>query len=196
MSGYLDLGAPLEGEKWTRHGEAVSAVRRVLETHVPRQVDGSETFITGEGLEVCILVIPHHWLGGVSLVVWSEPPEVNLRWAAVTDLSNHDSIDLGHVVATVPVGSPGDFDQLTEKLEDELSRPIQWRYRLGGPAQSPQSVRAVFKDGDREITISVVRKLSPLPGARNEVAEQTSLSAAEAPRFRLPVPIAKLLRQA
>jgi hypothetical protein len=128
--------------------------------------------------------------------VWSEPPEVNLRWAAVTDLSDHDSIDLGHVVANWQVGSPGYLGQLAEQLGDELSRPIQWRYILRGGTQSPQRVRAVFDHGGREVTINVLRGISPWTGARREVVEQTSFSSEEPPRFRLPVPIAKLLNQA
>ena len=35
----------------------------------PGMVEPNETFITGERDEVCILIIPHHWLGGVGLIV-------------------------------------------------------------------------------------------------------------------------------
>ena len=159
-------------------------------------VDPRETFITGEGVDVCILVIPHHWLGGVSLVVRSFPPATDLLWAAVTDLSDHDQIDLGHVVARWPVGRGSSLDALKAKLGEELSRRLEWKQTYRGASTRPQRVTALFAHADTRVKVDVLWQLSLWPFHRREVIEQTSLDSAEPPAFRLPVPIDTLLAQA
>jgi len=89
-------------------------------------VEPNETFISGERDEVCILIIPHYWLGGVGLIILSDPPGLDLRWAAVTDLSDHDQIDLGHVVDRWQLPVKRQMNELAASLEQELSRPIEW----------------------------------------------------------------------
>jgi len=159
-------------------------------------VDPRETFITGEGVEVCILVIPHHWLGGVSLVVRSLPAATDLLWAGVTDLSDHDQIDLGHVVARWPAGQGNHLDAVKAKLGEELSRRLEWRQTYRGMSTRPRRVMALLEHADKRIKVDVMWKLSLSPFPRREVIEQTSLDSAEPPAFRLPVPIDKLLTQA
>src|SRR5437763_16395556 len=94
-------------------------------------VDLRETFITGEGVEVCMLVIPHRWLGGVSLVVRSSPPATDVLWGGITDSRGHDQIDLGHVVAGWRQGNRP--YALKENLGAEVSPGLDWRqpYRGG-----------------------------------------------------------------
>jgi hypothetical protein len=159
-------------------------------------VDPRETFITGEGHEVCILVIPHRWLGGVSLIVRSFPPEADLLWAGVTDLSDHDQIDLGHVVARWPAGQGSYLDSLKAKVAEELSRRIEWRQIYRGRSPRPRRVTALFEHEGKRVKVDVMRRLSLWPLPRREVVERTSLDSAEPPAFRVPVPIDKLLAQA
>ncbi|TMF99906.1 MAG: hypothetical protein E6I10_01150 [Chloroflexi bacterium] len=157
-------------------------------------VDPRETFITGEGVEVCMLVIPHRWLGGVSLVVRSSPPATDLLWAGITDLRDHDQIDLGHVVASW--GQGNHLDALKEKLGEELSRRLDWRQTYRGGSPRPRRVTALLEHAGKRVNVDVMSKLSLWPLPQREVIEQTSLDSAEPPTFRLPVPIDKLLTQA
>jgi len=159
-------------------------------------IDPAETFITGEGVEVCLLGIPHHWVGGVSLVVRSFPPGIDLLWAAVTDLSDHDQIDLGHVVSHWPAADDNCLDELQARLAKELSRPIEWRQTYRGRSATPGSIAAVLDHGGKRLKIGVLHTVSLWPLRRRHVFEQTSLDAAQPPAFRLPVPIDKLLKQA
>ena len=159
-------------------------------------VDPTQTFITGEGVDVCILVIPHRWLGGLSLVVWSFPAGINLLWAAVTDLRDHDQIDFGYMVARWPQARTKDLGELEATLADELSRPIEWRQTYRGVSPRPRRVTAGLDQDGKRASLELLRSVSlwPLPG--RDVVEQTALDAAQPPSFRLPVPIDKLLRQA
>ena len=159
-------------------------------------VDPRETFITGEGVEVCVLVIPHRWLGGVSLVVRSFPAATDLLWAGITDLRDHDQIDLGHVVARWPAGQGYHLDALKAKLGEELSRRLDWRQTYRGVSPRPKRVTALLEHAGKRVKVDVIWKLSLWPFPKREVIEQTSLDSPEPPAFRLPVPIDKLLTQA
>jgi hypothetical protein len=156
----------------------------------------AETFITGEGVDVCVLVIPHRWLGGVSLVVRSDPPGIDLPWAGVTDLSDHDQLDLGYVVGRWRAAPETDLAELEAKLAQELSRTIKWKQTYWGPSPTPRRITAVLDHDGRRVTVTVLRSVSLWPFPRRDVVEQTSLDSAEPPAFRLPVPIDKLLPQA
>ncbi|HXN57774.1 MAG TPA: hypothetical protein VN912_04210, partial [Candidatus Angelobacter sp.] len=116
----------------------------MLDERSPQMIDPTDTFITGEGVEVCILVIPHHWLGGVSLVVRSFQLGVDLLWAAVTDLSYHDQIDLGHVICRWPAATVSHLNELQARLTEELSRQIEWRQTYWGRSATPQHITAVL----------------------------------------------------
>src|SRR2546425_6138252 len=158
-------------------------------------VDPRETFITGEREEVCILVIPHHWLGGVSLVVLARPEFVDLRWAVVSDLSDHDQIDLGYVVDRWPsVNVP--FQRLGAVLAEEFSRPIEWSCLYRGEAARPRRIRAYVNLSGNRKRLDVLSQLTLWPSPHREVIERTSLRSANAPAFRLPVPIDRLIEQA
>ena|SRR5437870_5458116 len=159
-------------------------------------IDPAETFITGEGIEVCILVIPHHWLGGVSLVVRSYPHGIDLLWAAVTDLSDHDQLDFGHVVARWSAPTSDALRELEARMAEELSRRIDWRQTYRGRSSTPRRLTAVFHDAGRRVNLDVLHSVSLWPWSRRDVVETTALDAEYPPAFRLPVPINKLLRQA
>src|SRR5207244_4983895 len=140
----------------SRHGEVITAARDVLEARDPGMVEPNETFISGERDEVCILIIPHHWLGGVGLIVLSDPPGLDLRWAAVTDLIDHDQIDLGHVVDRWQLPLKRQMNQLVASLEQELSRPIEWMCTYRGSASSPRRIRAGLRLNGRRVVRDVV----------------------------------------
>jgi hypothetical protein len=174
----------------------IASVRHVLDMRSPQMVDPAETFITGEGVDVCLLVIPHRWLGGVSLIVRSDPPEIDLLWAGVTDLSYHDQLDLGYVVGRWPAAPETPLAVLEAKLAEELSRRIEWKQTYRGPSPTPRRITAVLDLDGRRVTVNVLRGLSLWPFPRRDVVEQTSLDSSEPPAFRLPVPIDKLLPRA
>ena len=76
-------------------------VGRALEQEQPENVDPAGTTLTGEGPEVEIVIVPHRDLGGISLVAWTDQYDARLLWANVGDLSTHDDLDLGVVVARI-----------------------------------------------------------------------------------------------
>ena len=76
-------------------------VRTVLEQARPQNVSPAGTVATGEGPEVEIVIVPHRDLGGISLVAWTDQYDARLLWANVGDLSTHDDLDLGVVVARI-----------------------------------------------------------------------------------------------
>ena len=86
--------------------------------------------LTGEGPELEIVIVPHRDLGGISLVAWTDQHGARLLWANVGDLSWHDDLDLGVVVARIPY--EGDWrGRLGEALAAELRRPIRLRTQRG-----------------------------------------------------------------
>jgi len=179
-----------------RHGHVVAAVRRLLEVRAPRMVEPAETFVTGEGSAVCILVIPHHWLGGLSLVVWSDPREIVVLWAAVTNLDDHDAIDTGEVVARWPAGDGDSLEQLVTAIGEELGRRIEWRCTFRGDEGSPQRASAALRIEGKSVGLDVLKRFHLWGGAKRDVIEQTSFDAEEPPRCRLPVSLARLLAKA
>jgi len=142
-----------------------------------------------------MLVIPHRWLGGVSLVIVARPEWIDLRWAVVTDLRDHDQIDLGKVVDGWP-----SLDAAVQALDpvvvQELSRFIQWSCVYRGEAARPRRIRASLDLNGQLSRLDVVSEFSLWPWPRREVVERTSLSSTNPPAFRLPVPIGRLLKQA
>jgi hypothetical protein len=159
-------------------------------------VNPTETFVTGESVEVCILVIPHRWLGGVSLVVRSFQLGMDLLWAAVIDLSDHDQIDLGFVVRHWPSSQGMYLRELIARLAEELSRQVGWKQTYLGASGIPSRITALIDHDGRRLKLDVRHHVSVWPFTRREVVEQTALDAAQPPAFRLPVPIEKLLAQA
>src|SRR5690348_13230537 len=103
MTGYLS-GIPSEYANHPQHGPLLRGINKVLEDQAPGHLSPAEVFVTGEKLDMCIVLLPHHCLGGTSLIVTSQasfPANANiedsvwLSWAQVTDLETHDEIDLG-----------------------------------------------------------------------------------------------------
>jgi hypothetical protein len=176
------------------HGRVIDLVREVLNDRRPRMVAPDETFITGERDDVCILVIPHRWLGGAALVVVSTVEVLDLRWAGVTDLSDHDQIDLGHVVKRWSVKS-APVDQLRDQLLGELTRPIEWSCEYLGGSARPKRIRASLNVDGKRVDIGIRTELSLWPFRGRRIVEQTTLSAEEPPAFRMAVPIERLLEQ-
>lgn len=152
-----------------------------------------ETFITGEGDDVAILVIPHHYLGGTSLVVTSTPVGIDVCWAAVTDLSYHDQIDLGHTVERWPAGSR--LEEIQSRLVDEFARPIEWVVTFKGQGLTPRRARARLDLNGKLVGVDVLWQLGIWPFLGRSRTEQTSLGSIEPPAFQLPVPIDHLLSQ-
>ena len=196
MSEYLALGAARQYETSTEHGPLIARVRQELESRRPSMVEPAETFITGEGPGVALLIVPHHWLGGISLVVWSESAQIGLRWIALTDLEDHDQIDMGHPVAQWQIKGGSHLDQFAATLQHELSRRIRLSWMFQGASANPRGVNAILDIDGKTAKLSVRSQRIRWPFHQREILEQSSLSSKESPRFRLPVPLERLLSQA
>ncbi len=129
-------------------------------------------------------------------MVWSESPRVGLRWVALTDLSDHDQVDLGHAVSQWQINSGSHLDLLAATLQHELSRPITWSCMFQGASENPRRVQAILDLDGKTAKLGVRSQFTLWPFAQRETVEDTSLSRMEPPRFRLPVPLEKLLSQA
>jgi len=196
MSEYLALGTVRQYETSAEHGHLIARVRQELESRAPSMVEPAETFVTGEGPDVALLIIPHHWLGGISLVVWSESPQIGLRWIALTDLKDHDQIDRGHPVAHWQINGDSRLDQFAATLQSELSRPLRLNWIFQGASANPRRVSATLDLDGKTVKLCVRSQRTLLPFHQREILEETSLSSKESPRFRLPIPLEKLVSQA
>jgi hypothetical protein len=108
----------------------VDAAMEVLRELRPENVDLDAVTVTGEGAAMEIILVPHRDLGGVALIVWTDEGSTQLSWAQVHDLSTHDDLDLGVVVARIP--HEGDwFPRLRDALAAEIRRPIRLKWRRG-----------------------------------------------------------------
>jgi hypothetical protein len=128
-------------------------------------------------------------------VVLARPEFIDLRWAVVSELADHDQIDLGHVVDRWP-SVDSSVQLLAAALGAEFSRPIEWRCLYRGRAATPRRIRAYVDVKGKRARLDVLSELSLWPWPRREVVERTSFASASAPTFRLPVPIGRLLEQA
>ena len=196
MREYLALGAARQYETSTEHGQVIARVRQELESRAPGMVEPAETFVTGEGPGVALLIVPHHWLGGISLVVWSESPQIGLRWTALTDLTDHDQMDLGHPVAQWQINGGSDLDQFAATLQHELSRPMTLSWIFQGASANPRGVNASLDLDGKRAKLGVRSQRILWLFHQREILEETSLSSKEPPSFRFPVPLEKLLPQA
>ena len=116
------------------HAGMLNAIDDALEPHQPTNVRVEEVIVTGEGEPVCIVLIPHHQLGGVALIVWSDVRGVQLCWGYVTTLRRHDEIDLGSSVGQPLAVEEG--DAIADAISVEMGRPINVQLRprrLGKP---------------------------------------------------------------
>jgi hypothetical protein len=155
-------------------------VQAVIESVRPENVDHQGTTVTGEGPEVEIVIVPHRALSGVSLVAWTDGRKARLLWAQVGDLSTHDDLDLGVVVASIP--REGDWQgRLRNAIEAELRRPIRLRTRTGW-FRSPSVVCSIVTEG-RDRRVGVV-KLQRVQVANPETS--TSLALGPRPSFSVP----------
>lgn len=120
-------------------------LRRVLKEVQPPQVAPAETALTSEGPGLLIALIPHRSLGGLTIVVTLRdapivrPGErgVLIGWAQVGDLAYHDELDDAVSVAEIALSDPPDasFEEASEALRRELSRPLVLRIWSSGPAE-------------------------------------------------------------
>jgi len=103
--------------------EFFTKVVEIFDKECPSQVNPLDTFLTGEGNPVLILIIPHHCLDGVSLVLWHEENHISIRWSHIGNLSTHDAIDFG--IITHYIGKHPDWlNELSECLRGEFNREI------------------------------------------------------------------------
>jgi hypothetical protein len=195
MSEYLSVGAVALYEDSKMHGDLVRATRGLLVRDVPAQVLADETVVTGEGPTVCILIIPHHWLGGTSLVLWSDAARVRILWALITSLSTHDDIDLGCMIDVVDRAGDRWLEDCLERVEAEFSRQVEVNGGFVREEENPVQVRFSLHINDKYVKLGARHLRSGL-GRHNlrwEI-EQTSLAAPRPPKIGVPVPTGEWLR--
>jgi hypothetical protein len=107
----------------------VAQLSSLLEEVRPAQVDPRETALTAEGHDCLICLIPHRWLGGVSIVIWLTRDGAALDWAHVGALArSHDSLDAGVRVGDFP-GRPTtrEFRPVLACVREQLTRALLLR---------------------------------------------------------------------
>lgn len=156
-------------------------VSAVFQRVRPENIDPAGMTVTSEGPEVEIVIVPHRDLDGVSLIAWTDQRSARLLWAHVGDLSYHDDLDLGVVVASFLY--EGDWRaRLQEAVVAELSRPIRIQSRSGLLGRPRIECSIVM--GGRDRRIGIVR----LPRNQEERATEMTTSLAGGPRPWFSVP--------
>jgi hypothetical protein len=156
-------------------------VFRALESNWPASVDRDSVTATGEHPRVQIVLIPHRQLGGFCLAVWAVSEGIEFIWAAVTDLSTHDELDLGIRVASFD-DDPAWRDNLRRQLIGEINRPINVTVR-----------RRLFY---RNLYCTILHDAHPRrifvrrAPSGHEGNETTCLAARDPLSIDLPVPVA------
>jgi hypothetical protein len=165
---------------------AVRALDSALREGSPLNVSVDELIVSGERERVAILVIPHHQLGGVALLVWSDMTGIVLSWGHVVTLRRHDDIDMSlRVDPAVPFG---DHEAAAASLATELGRPIVVEPIFAGP-----------RKGRLECSIEVDSHRRAIGGPRftnlaiPDKTVTTSL-ASDPLAFTVPVPLDELQR--
>ena len=169
------------------YANAIRAVDRILREATPRNVNVDEVIVTGERDRACIVVMPHHQLGGVSLLIWSNLEGVQLSWGHVTTLRTHDDLDLAVRVSRLI--APDDLVGIDSALAAEAIRPISVRRR------SPRVVKSRLEcsidiDGNRTVIGRV-----QAGGATFDGVLTTTLSDRTLP-FTVRIPVEELRRSA
>jgi hypothetical protein len=156
-------------------------VFEALESNWPASVDRDSVTATGERTRVQIVLIPHRQLGGFCLAVWAVSEGIEFIWAAVTDLSTHDDLDLGIRVASFDA-DPAWREHLRRQLMAEINRPITVTVR-----------RRLFY---RNLYCTIVHDAHPRrvfvmrAPSGHKGNETTSLAARDPLSIDLPVPVA------
>jgi hypothetical protein len=163
------------------YARAVSAVNTALLDGKPLNVHADEAVVTGEHERACIVVIPHHQLGGVSVLVWSDAAGVQLSWSYITTLMRHDDIDRAVGVGTLLTSN--DVDSVASALVVEMSRPITVQVK-STRLMRPTLECSIELDGQRKIIGRVRSGQFP----EFEGVLTTSLAADPLP-FEIAVPL-------
>lgn len=182
------VDAPLMYRSSSLHASMLNVIDLVLQQHQPSNVQAEEIVVTGEGEAVCIVLIPHHQLGGVALLVWSDVRGVQLCWGRVTSLRRHDEIDLA-VRARHPI-APDDVDAVADAISVEMVRPIKAQLRPRRFA-GPTVECSLEIDGEAK----VIGRFPFSDRIRFAGVLTTTLAGGALP-FEVSVPIAELRRSA
>jgi len=167
---------------------SVDLVLKTLKAVKPANVDLTEVTVSGEGSAVGIVLIPHHDLGGLSLVAWCEAADVTLLWAGVTDLGRHDQIDLGQRAARLS-GADCTEGAIRAALDREFGRPIRTRLKRTRLLRLWQLRCEVELDDRRaDLFVSNVGR-PPVEGGGLVDCGETSLAGPARPAGHWPVPI-------
>lgn len=175
----MTIEAPDIYRSSTVHGSVIRAVDNVLDQGEATNVNVDEIIVTGERGAVCIVIVPHHLLGGVSLVAWSDDRGVQLSWGLITTLRRHDDIDT--TVRVSPFIAPGDTEATVNALAAEFERPIRVQMEARR-LQKPVLTCSIDNDGEQVIVGRLPYESPPFAGDL-----VTSLARGPLP-FASPVP--------
>jgi len=173
--------------------DVVEVVEAAIKATRLENVDSEAVTVTGEGVDVAIVLVPHRDLGGVALVVWSDERSIDLLWTQISDLARHDEIDLGVRTATV-VRSAGWQDRLARVLAVEFVRPIE--LQAGRTLLGKTVVKCRLRLEAKDKQIGVVRPDDGRTGKVEGLRWETALSAGDALPFSVPAPVALWRRNA
>jgi hypothetical protein len=167
--------------------KVVDAVMEILGELRPENVELDSVIVTGEGERVEIILVPHRDLGGVALIVWRDESSTHLSWAQVHDLSTHDDLDQGVVVALVP--HEGDWlPRLRDALAAEIRRPIRLRWRRG--LLGRKRIECIVAVDRKDRRVGVLRPTALQPVSGSEMPDLvTSLASGPPLPFSIPLPL-------
>jgi len=197
MTAYL-LDVPNEYANHPQHGPLLNQIDEVLADQAPSQLSPAEVFITGEKIDTCIVLLPHHCLGGTSLIVTSRasiPARTGVEdsvWissAQVTELETHDEIDLGKRISIIPWRRGQTLSRIASTLMGELERPISVRIKRSNENDVIRTDYLINPE-DREKSIGSNVFRTWLPWRKTHITrEATRLKAETPPSICIPVPL-------
>lgn len=180
----MAIDAPAMYRASPLHAGTLKVIDHAIEQLQPANLRTDEVVVTGEGEGTCIVLMPHHQLGGVALIVWSDSKGVQLRWGQVTTLRYHDEIDLakavGERIAT------GEIDAMAEAISAEMRRLIDVQHRPQRVGKPRLECSVAIDDRRR-----VIGRLPLASEARFEGVLTTSLAEGSLP-VEVAVPAKRL----
>jgi hypothetical protein len=162
------------------HESVPGLVLELLEARSPANVDRQSVLVTGEADLASIVLIPHRQLGGYGVAVFAHSPAIEVLWAKVTDLSDHDQLDLGIRIASIPWNA-GWETAMRNQLYEELDRQITLVVRRAFLRRALYAVMTIH-GRVRSTRIGLAPK-------GYEGAETTSLAAGPPIAVSYPIPV-------
>jgi hypothetical protein len=168
---------------------ALQIVDSALDEVRPQNVDRESITITDEGESVGIVLVPHRDLGGLALVVWIDPKYVDLSWASVWDLKDHDEIDLGKSVLRIARTDPGWETSVRAQIITEFRRNINVTVRRDFLRRVALWCTIEVKGRPADLYLARLSAGKGFGNAKVRPVGDTSLLGPESPTVKQEVPL-------